>query len=88
VVVISDTNILSSFAAGELFQLLLSLFPEAGVYIPPTVRQELQFGLDRGKAYLLPVLQAIDAGQIQILELSTEEEQILEQLPRKLNRGE
>lgn len=86
--IISDTNILSSFAAGEAFQLLLRLFPERSICIPLTVQQELQIGLDRGRAYLKSVLQGIDAGQVQVLELSTQDEQLLDQLPRKLNQGE
>lgn len=43
--VISDTNILSSLAAGQGFHLLSRLFPGKVIYIPPAVQKELQAGL-------------------------------------------
>jgi mannose-6-phosphate isomerase-like protein (cupin superfamily) len=41
--VVSDTNI-------------FRLFPDTIIYIPPTVHQELQIGLEKGKTYLNLVL--------------------------------
>jgi predicted nucleic acid-binding protein len=81
VIVVSDTNILSSFAAGDAFPLLLRLFARSQVCVPPSVRQELQTGLDKGKIYLELVLQAIDTGQIEVLALSSDEEQVLQGYP-------
>ncbi len=86
--VISDTNILSSLAAGESLSLLLRLFPNRLIYIPPAVYQELQVGLDRGNAYLNLVLQAIATDKIQLLDLSITEQQIVKTLPEALNLGE
>ena len=68
--IVSDTNILSSFAASEALSLLPSLFVDPIILIPPAVFQELQDGLARGKAYLEAVLQAIAAKEIQVLELT------------------
>lgn len=87
-IVVSDTNVLSSLAAGDAFPLLLWLFARSHVCVPPSVRQELQTGLDKGKTYLELVLQAIDTGQIEVLALSHDEEQMLQGYPPKLNVGE
>ena len=86
--IVSDTNILSSFAASEALSLLPSLFVDPIIVIPPAVFQELQDGLARGKAYLEAVLQAIAAKEIQVLELTVEEQRIAQELPHKLNAGE
>jgi predicted nucleic acid-binding protein len=88
VLVISDTNILSSLAAGEAFHLLYHLFPDTVIYIPPAVHKELQAGLARGQAYLEVVLQAIDSHKLEVLDLSTPEQHLAQTLPQKLNAGE
>ncbi|HMR67821.1 MAG TPA: hypothetical protein PKE64_27740 [Anaerolineae bacterium] len=87
-IVVSDTNILSSLAAGECFPLLYQLFPGARIGIPPAVEQELQLGLDRGQRYLTAVLQAVSDGQLAVLPLSAAEQVLAQSLPRKLNAGE
>ena len=51
-IVVSDTNILSSFAAGDALPLALQLFARAAWGVPPSVQQELQAGLLRGKDHL------------------------------------
>lgn len=86
--VISDTNILSSFAAGNALPLLFRLFPNTTVLIPPAVHQELQTGLTYGKRYLAEVLQLLAAGKLQIISLSNDEKQIAATLPAKLGLGE
>lgn len=86
--IISDTNILSSLAAGDALPLLFRLFPNNVIYIPPAVQQELQVGLERGQAYLQMTLDAVTEGQLQVLPLSDREQHLAEQLPRKLNLGE
>lgn len=84
-IVLSDTNIISSFAAAGAFPRLLQLFRDAKIHIPPAVQQELQAGLARGKTYLQQVL----AGdKLCVLELSEIEKQLSQTLPAKLNRGE
>ena len=86
--VLSDTNILSSLAAGKGFHLLKALFPKTVIYIPPAVEKELQIGLAGGKTHLDIVLQAIDSDDLQVLKLSRKEKQIAQTLPQKLNDGE
>ncbi len=86
-IVISDTNILSSLAAGEAVHLLSDLFSHSTPCIPPAVYQELQAGLDRGKAYLEPVLQAVATNEIQILPLSDPAQWLIQTLPHTLGTG-
>ncbi|EDN65833.1 hypothetical protein BGP_3707 [Beggiatoa sp. PS] len=50
--VVSDTNIPSSLAAGNALSSLSLLLSDTTIYIPPTVYQELQIGLERGKTHL------------------------------------
>jgi predicted nucleic acid-binding protein len=88
VLVISDTNILSSFSAGESLHLLFRLFPNTTIHIPPAVHQELQTGLAYGQKHIDAVLQAIDTGKLQILPLSKNEQALAQNLPKKLNTGE
>ncbi|NJN93668.1 MAG: hypothetical protein HC875_06050 [Anaerolineales bacterium] len=87
-IVISDTNILSSLAAGDALPLLPRLFRPAKICIPPAVRLELEVGLSRGRTYLAVILQAISAAEIEVLSLSIQEKGLSEVLSRQLNRGE
>jgi len=88
VIVVSDTNILSSLAAGESFPRLRLLFAPAKLVIPPFVEQELQTGLDKGLHYLEPILLAIPNKQLQVISLSAEEELLTFNYPGGLNEGE
>jgi predicted nucleic acid-binding protein len=74
VIVVSDTNILSSLVAGDSLPALLRLFARSTLCIPPAVRDELQAGLDKGRTYLEPIFQALTARQIDIVPLSPDEE--------------
>ena len=85
---ISDTNILSSFSTGESLHLLFRLFANTTIHIPPAVHQELQAGLAYGQTHIEAVLKAIDAGKLQILPLSKNEQTLVQGLPKKLNTGE
>jgi predicted nucleic acid-binding protein len=87
-IVISDTNVLSSLAAGDCLPALSQLYKHARLILPPTVRQELQEGLDRGKTYLQPVIQAIAAQEIEVISLSAEEELRTFLYPANLDAGE
>ncbi len=86
--VISDTNILSSLAAGEALDVLWQMFPQNEIWIPPTVLQELQIGFSRGKPYLNSVLTAITNHKIKVQELSAKQRETLPLFPEKLNLGE
>lgn len=86
--IVSDTNILSSLAAAQALSLLQQLFTRSTLSIPPAVRDELQVAVDRGKIYLEPLIVAIVARGISILELTEEEQALTVNLPQKLNAGE
>ncbi len=86
--IVSDTNILSSLAAINALPLLQRLFARSTISIPPAVLDELQTAVDRGRTYLQPLVAAITAGEIVILELTDEERLLETTLPRKLNAGE
>ena len=86
--IVSDTNILSSLAAGESLHLLFRLFSDKTIHIPPAVQHELSTGLARGRLHLEAVLQAIDNGKLQILHLANKEQTLAKGLPTKLNAGE
>ena len=86
--VISDTNIPSSLAACEALSYLFHLLPDTIIYIPPTVHQELKIGLEKGKIYLDGILKLIGTDQIKVLELLEVEQDMMKNLPHKLNRGE
>jgi predicted nucleic acid-binding protein len=88
VIVISDTNILSSMAAGDCLPALMRLFDQQGIAIPLSVQMEMQAGFERGQAYLQAVLLAIQIGQIEVLWLSPEEELLSLHYPSRLNEGE
>jgi predicted nucleic acid-binding protein len=88
VIVVSDTNVLSSLAAGDSLPALLRLFARSTLCIPPSVRDELQVGLDKGKTYLEPIFRAVIAQQIEVVPLSLNEEQAMQNYPLRLNLGE
>ena len=87
-IVISDTNILSSFAAANSLHVLLRLFPQTPIYIPPAVLEEIQMALDKGYNYLSPLIEAITDQQITVLPLTTDETALLPLLSHRLNAGE
>jgi predicted nucleic acid-binding protein len=88
VIIISDTNILSSLAAGDSLPSLLKLFAKAKIAIPFSVKDEIQVGFNKGQIYLETVLQAIETNNIEVLELSAEEELLIFNYPNSLNEGE
>lgn len=47
--IISDTNILSSLAAGDALPFLFELFPKTSICIPVAVQEELQLGMENWK---------------------------------------
>ncbi len=63
-IVISDTNILSSFAAADSLYVLLRLFPQTPIYISPAVLEEVQVALDKGYSYLSPLIEAITTNKL------------------------
>jgi predicted nucleic acid-binding protein len=74
VIVISDTNILSSIAAGDSLPALFQLYAKSKLVVPPAVKLELQAAVDQGSSYLIPVMDAIVNPRIAVVFLSAEEE--------------
>lgn len=87
-IVVSDTNILSSLAAGDSLPALLRLFARSTLGIPPSVRDELQMGLDQGRSYLEPIFRAMTTQQLDVMPLSPDAEQLTQAYPERLNLGE
>ena len=87
-IVVSDTNILSSFAAGNAFTLLFRLFAQPEIYIPPAVLEEVHAALTHGRSYLHVLIEAVATQQIVVLPLTSTEAGLLLLLPRRLNVGE
>jgi len=88
VIIISDTNILSSFAAGDAFSTLSQLYEHARFALPPSVQQELKEGFEGGKTHLQIVLDALQSRQITVIPLSVEEELLTYSYPAALGEGE
>jgi len=86
--VVSDTNILSSFAAADGLLYLFKLFPNEILYIPPAVELELHAALSHGKSHVQLVFGAIHQGAIQVLPLTRSELALTTTLPGKLHAGE
>jgi predicted nucleic acid-binding protein len=86
--ILSDTSILSSFAAAQALPLLLTASEGDTIFIPPAVEQELQAGLARGVTYLQDVLDLIPMGQVQLLDLNESDLERMTSLPQALGPGE
>ncbi|MEN8220679.1 MAG: hypothetical protein ABFS56_30870 [Pseudomonadota bacterium] len=84
--IVSDTNILSSFAAADALHLLPKLFQGDTIYIPPAVEQELHKGLDYGQKHIELIF--LQVGDIQVLHLTDAERSLIASLPAKLHAGE
>lgn len=87
-IIISDTNILSSFASADALNLLPKLFPHKTIHIPPAVIEELQAALDHSQTHIERVFKALSAGEIQRIELTPDERLLMTTLPLKLHDGE
>jgi len=87
-VIVSDTNILSSLAAADALPLLPQLFPGDTIHLPPAVEQELQTALGFGKRHVERVFEALDAGAIHHIELTPTERSHMTMLPSQLHAGE
>ncbi len=87
-IIVSDTNVLSSLAAAQALDRLQRLFARSTLCIPPSVRDELRIAVERGRIYLEVLTTAIAAGEIPVLELTEVEHTVATTLPRKLGMGE
>ncbi|WP_423222487.1 hypothetical protein [Candidatus Amarolinea aalborgensis] len=86
--VVSDTNILTSFAAARALDLLLKALSVQTIFIPPAVKREIEAGLARHVRHLQPVLDMMTQGFIGVLDLESEDQARLALLPPSFGPGE
>ena len=82
--VISDANILSSLAAADALDVLIELFPDDTIYMPPAVEQELLVALGYGKTHVQRVIQALKNREIKRIKLTEAERMLMTTLPSNL----
>jgi len=81
-----DTNVLSLLAKAT--QLDLFHYITVPLYITPTIKQEIEIGIQRSVDYLTNVLALIEKGDIQILTPTGTDSQLVKRFPNKLGQGE
>jgi len=86
--VVSDTNILGSFAAADALPSLFAMLVTDLIAIPPAVEAEIQAGVARGAAHLQQLLDMIADGRLVVVPLDEGALALAATLPRKLNAGE
>lgn len=87
--IISDTNIISSFARIHKINLLKITFKEQTIFLTPSVYLELKKAIELGCNFLEETINAIEIKQgFDILTLSKDELFALSQLPASLAAGE
>jgi len=87
-IIVSDSNMLSSLASANALNLLHKLYKVDTIYIPIAVEQELQQALKPDKEYIKQIFQNIATGKIKILPLTANEQALTKTLPPKLHDGE
>lgn len=87
--IIADTNILSTFACINRLDLLFQVADTEVICLSPAIVSELQEGLNRGCAYLQPLLYEVQKGATySLIHLTLEEASFCQTLPRGLQKGE
>jgi len=86
--IVSDTNILSTFARADELGSLFKLFPKHEFATPPAVYEEIKEAIRRGFVFLETVLKLIDSGPIRFLTLTPEETLESSRLPESFGAGE
>jgi predicted nucleic acid-binding protein len=87
--VVSDTNIISTFARIDQLDLLRQLFKVPQLHLTPGTYAELQKAVEVGCTFLEPVVEAIEQGQgFELLTLTKDEALELTHLPTSLGAGE
>ncbi len=89
--IISNTTLLSNFAAIGQLDLLRELYPR--LYVPTAVYNEIRYGLDEGYTFYRPLIEQVyphhNDGWIHLTHIVGETELLrLSQLPRKIHAGE
>lgn len=86
--ILSDTNILSTFAKINRLSLLAQLFERAQIGVVPAVYTELQTGVSSGYVALQAAIALIQQGQIALLTPTAQEIFEKDSLPDSFDAGE
>lgn len=87
--IISDTNILSTFARIQQLDLLFAVARTGVIHLPPAVQVEIKLGLQKGLKFLQPIIDTLSATtQFQPVDLTVDEKLLISALPKALNAGE
>jgi predicted nucleic acid-binding protein len=86
--ILSDTNILSTFAKIDQLSLLLRLFASDQIGVVPAVYEELQEGVSKGYVLLQAVVELVQQGHIALLVPSAQEVFEKDALPSSFDAGE
>lgn len=86
--ILSDTNILSTFAKVGQLSLLLRLFVGDQIGIVPAVYEELQDGVSKGYVLLQAIVELVQQGHIALLVPSAQEVFEMGLLPDSFDAGE
>ena len=86
--VVSDTNILGSFAAADAVLHLFALLATDVITIPSVVEAEIQAGVARDVAHLQQLLDMVADGRLLVVTLDEPALALAATLPCKLNAGE
>jgi len=87
-VIVVDNNILSTFARVGQFDLLFRLFPGDTLSIPPAVYDEIMVALRLGYPFLEVAREAVQAGHLHILPLTSAEVAAKPALPTSFGAGD
>lgn len=87
--IVTDTNILSTFAWIQRLDILSLVVTNNAFYLSPSVVKEIKAGLNKGLDFLQPIVDGLDAGAgFFAVELTFEEKSFVDTLPGSLNAGE
>lgn len=86
--ILSDTNVLSTFAKIDRLALLVRLFEHAQIGVVPAVYEELRAGVTSGYGALQSAITLIEQGQIALLAPTAQEIFEKDALPDSFDAGE
>ena len=87
--IITDTNIISTFARLQQIPLLLQSVEADYLCLTPATQQELKIGMQRGCTFLQPIFDGLNTKTtFHLIALTSEEKATLDRLPTSLNAGE
>ncbi|MAF35671.1 hypothetical protein CL622_00955 [archaeon] len=86
--ILLDTNILSTFARIDRFDLLYDIFEDSQLYISPNVYMEIKHAEIIGYIHAKKVIDALDQEKITIIHLSRQAKKEIPSLPKSFGKGE